>query len=124
ADIGAIVMVPESWVGVAEVAQGVVHRAKVFMVVGNFDQALTIVRQIAERYPLTLVNSVNPFRLEEQKSGAFEVCDQLGRAPDYHLIPVGNAGNITAYWRGYREYHLAGPLPQLPTLVGFQAARC
>ena len=92
------------------------------MVEGNFDQALTIVRQIAERHPVTLVNSVNPFRLEGQKTGAFEVCDQLGRAPDYHLIPVGNAGNITAYWRGYREYHRAGRVKELPRMVGFQAA--
>jgi threonine synthase len=92
------------------------------MVDGSFDQALTIVRQIAERHPVTLVNSVNPFRLEGQKTGAFEVCDQLGRAPDYHLIPVGNAGNITAYWRGYREYHRAGRVKELPRMVGFQAA--
>jgi threonine synthase len=112
AGIRAFVMVPK----------GSVALGKVLMVDGNFDQALTIVRQIAERYPVTLVNSVNPFRLEGQKTGAFEVCDQLGRAPDYHLIPVGNAGNITAYWRGYREYHRAGRVKELPRMVGFQAA--
>jgi threonine synthase len=94
----------------------------VLVVEGNFDQALSIVTQIADRHPVTLVNSLNPFRLEGQKTGAFEVVDQLGRAPDYHLIPVGNAGNISAYWRGYREYHRAGFCKELPKMVGFQAA--
>jgi threonine synthase len=115
-------MVPKGSVALGKLSQAAIHGAKVLMVDGNFDQALTIVRQIAERYPVTLVNSVNPFRLEGQKTGAFEVCDQLGRAPDYHLIPVGNAGNITAYWRGYREYHRAGRVKELPRMVGFQAA--
>src|SRR2546425_11191504 len=91
------------------------------MVDGNFDQALSIVRQISEQYPVTLVNSVNPFRLEGQKTAAFEVVDQLGRAPDYHLIPVGNAGNITAHWRGRREYHPPAPAPAPPRTEGFQA---
>src|SRR5437867_10784722 len=99
AGIRAFVMVPKGSVALGKLSQAAIHGAKVLMVDGNFDQALTIVRQIAERYPVTLVNSVNPFRLEGQKTGAFEICDQLGRAPDYHLIPVGNAGNITAYWR-------------------------
>src|SRR5882724_2288260 len=103
-------------------SQAAIHGAKVLTVDGNFDQALTIVRRIAERHPVTLVNSVNPFRLEGQKTAAFEIVDQLGRAPDYHLIPVGNAGNITAYWRGYREYHRAGRMKELPRMVGFQAA--
>src|SRR5438094_3897732 len=92
------------------------------MVEGTFGQALDIVRRIAESHPVTLVNSINPFRLEGQKTGAFEVVDQLGRAPDYHLIPVGNAGNITAYWRGYKEYQGAGHAKELPRMVGFQAA--
>jgi threonine synthase len=122
AGIRAFVMVPKGSVALGKLSQAAIHGAKVLMVEGNFDQALTIVRQIAERYPVTLVNSVNPFRLEGQKTGAFEVCDQLGRAPDYHLIPVGNAGNITAYWRGYREYHRAGRVKELPRMVGFQAA--
>ena len=122
AGIRAFVMVPKGSVALGKLSQAAIHGAKVLMVDGNFDQALTIVRQIAERYPVTLVNSVNPFRLEGQKTGAFEVCDQLGRAPDYHLIPVGNAGNITAYWRGYREYHRAGRVKELPRMVGFQAA--
>jgi len=122
AGIRAFVMVPKGAVALGKLSQAAIHGAKVLMVDGNFDQALTIVRQIAERYPVTLVNSVNPFRLEGQKTGAFEVCDQLGRAPDYHLVPVGNAGNITAYWRGYREYHRAGRVKELPRMVGFQAA--
>src|SRR5204862_322026 len=122
AGIRAFVMVPKGAVALGKLSQAAIHGAKVLMVDGNFDQALTIVRQIAERYPVTLVNSVNPFRLEGQKTGAFEVCDQLGRAPDYHLIPVGNAGNITAYWRGYREYHRAGRVRGPPRMVGFQAA--
>jgi len=122
AGIRAFVMVPKGSVALGKLSQAAIHGAKVLMVDGNFDQALTIVRQIAERYPVTLVNSVNPFRLEGQKTGAFEVCDQLGHAPDYHLIPVGNAGNITAYWRGYREYHRAGRVKELPRMVGFQAA--
>jgi threonine synthase len=108
AGLRAFVMVPKGSVALGKLSQAAIHGAKVLLVDGSFDQALTIVRQIAERHPVTLVNSVNPFRLEGQKTGAFEVCDQLGRAPDYHLIPVGNAGNITAYWRGYREYHRAG----------------
>ena len=122
AGLRAFVMVPKGSVALGKLSQAAIHGAKVLMVDGNFDQTLTIVRQIAERHPVTLVNSVNPFRLEGQKTGAFEVCDQLGRAPDYHLIPVGNAGNITAYWRGYREYHRAGRVRELPRMVGFQAA--
>ena len=122
AGIRAFVMVPKGSVALGKLSQAAIHGARVLTVEGNFDQALTIVRQIAERHPVTLVNSVNPFRLEGQKTGAFEVCDQLGRAPDYHLIPVGNAGNITAYWRGYREYHRAGRVTELPRMIGFQAA--
>jgi threonine synthase len=122
AGLRAFVMVPKGSVALGKLSQAAIHGAKVLLVDGSFDQALTIVRQIAERHPVTLVNSVNPFRLEGQKTAAFEVCDQLGRAPDYHLIPVGNAGNITAYWRGYREYHRAGRVTELPRMVGFQAA--
>ena len=122
AGIRAFVMVPKGAVALGKLSQAAIHGARVLTIDGNFDQALTIVRQIAERHPVTLVNSVNPFRLEGQKTGAFEVCDQLGRAPDYHLIPVGNAGNITAYWRGYREYHRSGRVTELPRMVGFQAA--
>src|SRR5438128_6611631 len=122
AGINAFVMVPRGGVALGKLSQAAIHGARVLMVEGSFDQALAIVMQIAERYPVTLVNSINPFRLEGQKTGAFEVVDQLGRAPDYHLIPVGNAGNISAYWRGYKEYHRAGLAKELPRMVGFQAA--
>jgi threonine synthase len=122
AGIRAFVMVPKGAVAIGKLSQAAIHGATVLMVDGNFDQALGIVREIAEKHPVTLVNSLNPFRLEGQKTAAFEVVDQLGRAPDYHLIPVGNAGNITAYWRGYREYHRAGLAKEMPRMVGFQAA--
>jgi threonine synthase len=115
-------MVPKGAIALGKLSQAAIHGAKVLMVEGSFDQALSIVRQISETHPITLVNSVNPFRLEGQKTASFEVVDQLGRAPDYHLIPVGNAGNITAYWRGYREYYRAGRAKELPRMVGFQAA--
>jgi threonine synthase len=118
----AVVIVPKGAIALGKLSQAAIHGATVLMVDGSFDQALAIVRQIAESRPVTLVNSVNPFRLEGQKTAAFEVVDQLGRAPDYHLIPVGNAGNITAYWRGYKEYHRAGRSKELPRMVGFQAA--
>ena len=122
AGLRAFVMVPRGSVALGKLSQAAIHGARVLMVEGSFDQALDIVRRIAESYPVTLVNSVNPFRLEGQKTGAFEVVDQLGRAPDYHLIPVGNAGNITAYWRGYREYHRDAKIGSLPRMVGFHAA--
>lgn len=97
------------------------HGAEVLAVQGNFDQALDIVRSICERYPITLVNSVNPYRLEGQKTAAFEVCDQLGEAPEVLAIPVGNAGNISAYWKGFVEYHEAGVIRRLPKMWGFEA---
>ena len=122
AGIRAFVMVPKGAVAIGKLSQAAIHGAKVLSVDGNFDQALAIVTEIANTHPVTLVNSINPFRLEGQKTAAFEVVDQLGRAPDYHLIPVGNAGNITAYWRGYREYHHAGKAKERPRMVGFQAA--
>jgi len=122
AGIRAFVMVPKGSVALGKLSQAAIHGAKVLTVDGNFDQALTIVRQIAERHPVTLVNSVNPFRLEGQKTAAFEIVDQLGRAPDYHLIPVGNAGNITAYWMGYVEEADAGHATKRPRMFGFQAS--
>jgi threonine synthase len=122
AGVRAFVMVPRGAIALGKLSQAAIHGAKVLTVDGNFDQALTIVRQIAETYPVTLVNSVNPFRLEGQKTAAFEVVDQLGRAPDYHLIPVGNAGNISAYWLGYRQYALLGRITRKPVMRGFQAA--
>ncbi len=122
AGIDAIVLIPEGKIAMGKLAQAIVHSAKVIQIKGNFDVALSIVKRIAEKYSITLVNSINPFRLEGQKTGAFEVCDQLGSAPDYHSLPVGNAGNITAYWKGYKEYYSAGRIKSLPVMIGFQAA--
>ena len=99
-----------------------IHGAKVLQIRGNFDQALDIVRDLPNHAPITVVNSINPYRIEGQKTGAFEIIDTLGDAPDQHFIPVGNAGNITAYWKGYREYHAAGRSTRLPQMRGFQAA--
>lgn len=122
ADIRAIVLIPEGKIALGKLAQALVHGAYVLQVKGNFDEALSIVKALAEKYPITLVNSINPFRIEGQKSAAFEVCDQLGFAPEYHALPVGNAGNITAYWKGYREYNSANRISSLPVMLGFQAA--
>ncbi|MBI4013953.1 MAG: threonine synthase [Candidatus Rokubacteria bacterium] len=118
----AFVVVPKGAVALGKLSQALIHGATVIMVEGSFDQAFAIVREIAAARPVTLVNHLNPYRIEGQKTAAFEVVDQLGRAPDYHLIPVGNAGNITAYWRGYREYCGAGIAKTLPRMAGFQAA--
>ena len=122
AGMAAFVLIPEGKIAMGKLAQAMIHRARVIQVEGNFDEALAIVKAVAERYPVTLVNSINPYRIEGQKTAAFEVCDQLGRAPDIHVLPVGNAGNITAYWRGYREYHARGKTVSLPRMLGFQAA--
>jgi threonine synthase len=122
AGLTAAVVVPKGRIALGKLAQALVHGAKVLQVDGNFDQALTLCRQLAEDHPVELVNSVNPYRIDGQRSGAWEVCDQLGRAPDVHIMPVGNAGNITAYWRGYREYHADGLIGALPVMRGFQAA--
>jgi threonine synthase len=99
------------------------HGAKVLAIDGNFDDALRITLEMTENYPITLVNSLNPFRIEGQKTGAFEICDDLGHPPTYHAIPVGNAGNITAYWAGYKAYLAAGIIDRLPVMLGFQAAK-
>ena len=122
AGVRAFVLVPRGGIALGKLSQAAIHGAEVLMVDGSFDQALALVKQIAERHPVTLVNSINPFRIEGQKTAAFEVVDQLGRAPDYHLIPVGNAGNISAYWQGYCEYHAARLADSRPRMVGFQAA--
>jgi len=116
------VILPKGEVALGKVSQSMMHGAKVIAVDGNFDDALRIVLEITENYPITLVNSLNPFRIEGQKTGAFEICDDLGHPPMYHAIPVGNAGNITAYWAGYRAYHEAGVIDRLPIMLGFQAA--
>jgi threonine synthase len=124
AGIRAYVVVPQGKIALGKLSQAVMHGARVIQIEGNFDQALTLVRDVKERYPtrLALVNSVNPDRIQGQKTAAFEICDALGRAPDYHLLPVGNAGNITAYWRGYREYADAGVVGTKPRMMGFEAA--
>src|SRR5436309_8115193 len=119
AGIRAYVVVPHGKIALGKLSQAVMHGARVIQIEGNFDHALKLVRDVKERYPtrLALVNSVNPHRIEGQKTAAFEICDALGRAPDYHLLPVGNAGNITAYWRGYKEYHAHGKVPALPRMM-------
>ncbi len=122
AGIKAIVVIPEGKIALGKLAQALVHGAHVVQIQGNFDTALKIVKEVVNKYPITLVNSINPFRVEGQKSAAFEVCDQLGFAPDYHTLPVGNAGNITAYWKGYKEYFNAGRIKSLPKMLGFQAS--
>ena len=116
------VIVPKGKIALGKLAQALVHGAQVLQIDGNFDEALTLCRRLAETEPVELVNSVNPYRIDGQRSGAWEICDQLGRAPDVHVIPVGNAGNITAYWRGYREYADEGRTAGLPVMRGFQAA--
>ncbi len=115
------VLIPEGYIALGKLAQALVHGARVLQVRGNFDEALRIVRELPGHAPVTVVNSVNPYRIEGQKTAAFEVVDVLGRAPDVHCMPVGNAGNITAYWRGYIEYQRAGRTPTVPRMLGFQA---
>ena len=118
----AVVVIPKGKIALGKLAQAIVHGAKIIAVQGNFDQALQIVRSLVKKHPLTLVNSVNPYRLEGQKTASFEIIDELGDAPDYLFIPVGNAGNITAYWKGFVEYKKAGKASQTPKMMGFQAA--
>lgn len=116
------VLIPEGKIAKGKLIQAYRYGAKVIMIKGNFDQALELVKQITQEGKIKLVNSINPFRIEGQKTGAFEIVDDLGEAPEYHAIPVGNAGNITAYWRGYNEYKRAGKSEVLPKMLGFQAA--
>jgi threonine synthase len=122
AGILCAVLIPAGHIALGKLAQALVHGAKVIQVKGNFDQALTVVRELAATEAITLVNSINPHRIEGQKTAAFEIVDELGDAPDVHCIPVGNAGNITAYWRGYREDHAAGRAGHRPRMLGWQAA--
>ena len=122
AGIRAVVVIPEGKIAMGKLAQAVAYGAHVISIPGNFDVALDVVRQASAAMPIALVNSVNPFRIEGQKTGAFEICDALGGPPDHHCIPVGNAGNITSYWKGYREYREAGVIDRLPVMCGFQAA--
>ncbi len=121
AGLKAFVLIPEGKIALGKLSQAMMHGAKVIQIKGNFDDALNLVKEITEKYPITLVNSLNPYRLEGQKTAAFEVVDALGDAPDYHCLPVGNAGNITAYWMGYKEYFNHGLAKNKPKMLGFQA---
>lgn len=121
ANISTVVLIPEGKIAMGKLAQAMIHGAMVLQIDGNFDSALRIVREIVAKHPIAIVNSLNPYRIEGQKTAAFEVCDQIGKAPEYHALPVGNAGNITAYWKGYKEYRSAGRIDSLPKMLGFQA---
>ena len=121
AGIKTFVLIPDGYIALGKLSQAMMYGAEIIAIQGNFDRALECVREISEKYPVTLVNSVNPFRIEGQKTGAFEICDALGKAPEYHFIPVGNAGNITAYWKGYREYFKEGIIKTLPKMMGYEA---
>jgi threonine synthase len=115
------VLIPQGNVAIGKLAQALVHGARVIEIAGNFDDALRLTKEMSEEHPITFVNSVNPYRIEGQKTGAFEVVEALGRAPDVHVMPVGNAGNITAYWKGYKEAMAAGWIHDPPQMFGFQA---
>ncbi len=122
AGLAVFVVIPAGKIALGKLSQAMMHQATVIQIEGNFDQALTIVKELAASHRIELVNSINPFRIEGQKTAAMEVCDQLGNAPTMHVLPVGNGGNITAYWRGYQEYHAASQSRRVPRMVGFQAA--
>lgn len=122
AGIKPLVLIPQGKITAGKLAQAIVHGAQVIMVRGNFDDCLQISRELADNYPVALVNSVNPMRLQGQKTGSFEIVDFLGDAPDVHVLPTGNAGNVSAYWLGYREDHAAGRSTKLPVMRGWQAA--
>ena len=121
AGIASVVLVPQGKISLGKLSQAVAHKAKILQVQGNFDDCLTLARDLADNYPVHLVNSVNPDRIEGQKTGAFEVFDSLGRAPDYHVLPVGNAGNYSAYFKGYLEEFNDGRIKQVPKMYGYQA---
>ncbi|MCM8756683.1 MAG: threonine synthase, partial [Candidatus Omnitrophica bacterium] len=121
AGIKCIVVIPSGAIALGKLAQALIHNAKVIAIDGNFDDALSIVRELSLNYPVRLVNSLNPHRIEGQKTAAFEVVDTLGEAPLFHSLPVGNAGNITAYWKGYKEYYSYSKINRLPIMLGFQA---
>ena len=121
AKLMSVVLIPEGSIALGKLAQSLMYGAQTLQVQGNFDHALEIVRQLGETGAVEVVNSINPIRIEGQKTAAFEICDALGDAPDMHFLPVGNAGNITAYWKGYREYQEAGKSDTLPRMMGIQA---
>lgn len=118
----AFVLIPDGKIALGKLSQALIYGAEVIAIQGNFDRALQLVREMAETHPITLVNSVNPYRLEGQKTAAFEVVEAMGESPDWLCIPVGNAGNISAYWMGFKQYHAAGKMKKLPQMMGFQAA--
>ncbi len=122
AGLAVYVLIPAGKIAMGKLSQAMMHQATVIQIDGNFDQALTIVKELSVSHHLELVNSLNPFRIEGQKTAAMEVCDQLGDAPTLHVLPVGNAGNITAYWKGYQEYRAANQTTRVPRMMGFQAA--
>ncbi len=122
AGLSVYVLIPAGKIAMGKLSQAMIHQATVIQIEGNFDQALALVKELSTAHHIELVNSLNPFRIEGQKTAAFEVCDQLGEAPDLHVLPVGNAGNITAYWKGYCEYRTANQTMKLPRMMGFQAA--
>jgi threonine synthase len=122
AGMKSFVVIPEGAIALGKLAQALIYGAIVVAVKGNFDEALKLVKEITDEYPIALVNSLNPNRIEGQKTASFEVCDDLARAPDFHILPVGNAGNIVAYWKGYKEYKKLGKIDKLPKMCGFQAA--
>ena len=121
AGLKTYVLIPDGYIALGKLSQAMMYGAEIIAIQGNFDQALEFVRKISGNYPITLVNSVNPYRIEGQKTGAFEICEALNQAPDYHFIPVGNAGNITAYWKGYSEWYRLGKINKLPKMMGFEA---
>ena len=122
AGITAFVLIPDGKIALGKLAQAMMHGAVVLQIQGNFDAGMQLVKEVAAEAPVTIVNSINPYRLQGQKTAAFEIVDTLGRAPDYHCLPVGNAGNISAYWMGYSEYHARGIVGQRPVMCGYQAA--
>jgi len=122
AGLAVYVLIPAGKIAMGKLSQAMMHQATVIQIEGNFDQALTLVKDFSTAMHIELVNSVNPFRIEGQKTAAFEVCDQLSDAPTLHVLPVGNAGNITAYWKGYKEYRSANQISRVPRMMGFQAA--
>ncbi len=122
AGIKAFVLIPEGKIALGKLAQAMMHGAVIIQIKGNFDDGMRLVKEVANHAPVSIVNSINPFRLQGQKTAAFEIVEELGRAPDYHCLPVGNAGNISAHWMGYTEYHKDGKSDNTPKMVGYQAA--
>ena len=122
AGITAFVLIPDGKIALGKLAQAMMHGAVVIQIKGNFDAGMALVKRVGEQTPLTIVNSINPYRLQGQKTAAFEIVEELGDAPDYHCLPVGNAGNISAYWMGYKEYQRDGLAKRLPVMAGYQAA--